>query len=118
MTEPVASWIAGYRRAWESNLPADIESLFTPDARYEPAPSGEAWVGHSAIVAGWLAARDEPGDTEFAFEVIVDTPELGVVQGVSTYSDGSVYDNLWVIRRAPDGRATAFTDWWVERPTG
>jgi hypothetical protein len=115
MTEPIASWIEGYRRAWLSNDRADIETLFTDEAEYRDGPHGEPWVGREAIIAGWLEQRDAPGDAEFEWEALVDDPELSFVQGVSTYASGRVYDNLWVIRRADDGRATAFTDWWIER---
>jgi hypothetical protein len=117
MSAGIASWIDGYRRAWESNDPADITALFTGDAVYHPSPAGETWVGLDAIVAGWLESRDEPGDTTFTWVPLVDTPELGIAQCVSDYgaTSGAVYDNLWVIRFAPDGRATEFTDWWVAR---
>lgn len=114
----VAAWMRGYRRAWESNDPAHIRALFTEDADYFEAPSEHPWHGHDAIVAGWLTARDEPGDTEFVWEIVSETPDVAVVRAVSTYAAGPVYDNLWVIRFAPDGRATSYTDWWIERPTG
>ena len=116
MTEGIAAWIDRYRRAWESNEPADIRALFTEDAVYHPAPAEEPWTGHDGIVEGWLRAKDDPGDTTFTWSPVVDTPELGIVRAVSTYRSGNVYDNLWVVERAPDGRATDFTDWWVERP--
>ncbi|WP_291057177.1 nuclear transport factor 2 family protein [Herbiconiux sp.] len=115
-SDRLASWIRGYRRAWESNDPADITALFTDDADYFEAPHQHPWHGHDAIVAGWLAARDEPGDTAFEWETVAETPEVAIVRAVSRYAAGPVYDNLWVIRFAPDGRATSYTDWWVERP--
>ena len=31
------------------------------------------------------------------------------------YPADKLYDNLWVIRLAPDGRATRFTEWYMER---
>ncbi|GAA2247112.1 nuclear transport factor 2 family protein [Herbiconiux moechotypicola] len=111
----LASWIDGYRAAWLSNDPDQIRALFTEEGVYHPGPSGESWQGHDEIVAGWLDARDEPGDTEFSWEPVVATAEVGVAQCVSTYRSGAVYDNLWVIRFAPDGRATSYTDWWIQR---
>ncbi len=116
MTERIASWIEHYRWAWESNDPADIVALFTDDAEYRDGPSTPPWVGHDEIVEKWLAARDEPGDTTFTWQVLVDTPELGVAQCVSEYPKLSkIYDNLWVVRFAADGRASSFTDWFVLR---
>lgn len=115
MTEPITSWIEGYRRAWESNDPADIRALFTENAEYRDGPHSAPWVGREQIVERWLAQRDEPGQTRFDWEVLADDAELSFVQGVSTYASARVYDNLWVIRREADGRASAFTDWWIER---
>ena len=38
------------------------------------------------------------------------------VQGVTVYAGGSrTYDNLWVIDLAEDGRASAFTEWFMAR---
>lgn len=115
MSEGIASWVDGYQHAWDTNDPADIIALFTPDAEYRAAPHDAPWVGHDAIVAGWLGARDEPGDATFSWRALVDNPDIGVVQGVTVYANSSTYDNLWIISLAPDGRARSFTDWWVER---
>ena len=44
--------------------------------------------------------------------------DVAIAQCVSTYlteTPPEVYDNLFVIRLAPDGRATEYTDWWVQR---
>ena len=27
-----------------------------------------------------------------------------------------VFSNIWVIRLAPDGRASSFAEWWVQHP--
>jgi hypothetical protein len=37
-----------------------------------------------------------------------------VIRGVSTYPT-TVYDNLWIVRFADDGRAVDFTEFWVDR---
>ena len=50
--EAADAWIAGYIRAWETNDPNDIRSLFTPAADYRDGPSTHPWVGHDAIIAG------------------------------------------------------------------
>lgn len=115
MAYDIASWISAYRVAWETNEPADIRILFTEDADYRPKPYGEVWTGHDEIVAQWLGARDEPGDTEFSWTPLVAGDDIAVVQCVSAYRTGAVYDNLFVVRFAEDGRATQFTDWWIPR---
>lgn len=38
------------------------------------------------------------------------------VQGCTDYRNGSrSYDNLWIIQLTGDGRATAFTEWYMPR---
>lgn len=111
----VKKWLDGYMRAWRTNAPEDIRALFTEDARYYTAPFRQPWHGHDEIVEGWLEARDEPGEYGFDWEPLADTDELAIIQGVTTYPDDT-YSNLWVIRFAPDGRATEFTEWFMEHP--
>ena len=116
-TRTVTDWVDGYRRAWESNDPRDIGALFTDDATYRDHPSQvDAPAGRDAIVASWLASKDEPGDTTFAYEVAGLSGDRAFVQAVTDYvKAGDVYDNLWVIDFAPDGRANAFTEWYMKR---
>lgn len=116
MAYDIATWIAAYRVAWETNEPGDVRALFTDDAVYHPRPSVPAWRGQDEIVERWLEVRDEPGDVEFTWRPLAEGPDLAVVQCVSAYRSGAVYDNLFVVRFAEDGRATEFTDWWIERP--
>jgi uncharacterized protein (TIGR02246 family) len=113
--DDVDSWVAAYRRAWESNDANDIAALFTEDARYLTEPYAAPWVGHDAIVSGWFEHRDEPGDTTFAHEIVAVCDGLAFVRGHTTYaSPPREYSNLWVIDLAPDGRAREFTEWWME----
>jgi ketosteroid isomerase-like protein len=110
-------WISGYLRAWETNDPGDIRALFTDDAEYRDGPATEPWTGHEAIVAGWLGQKDEPGTWSFTHELVAVDGDTAVVRGRTSYPQStdksSVYDNLIVLRLAPDGRARSFTDWWI-----
>lgn len=119
MTDTVSNWVEGYRKAWESNDPEDIRAIFTEDAVYRGSPNDpEPWVGHDAIVAGWLENQDPPGSTTFEWHPVAAQGDVAVVQGVTAYPDGpkgGTYDNLWVIRLAPDGRASEYTDWFISR---
>ena len=115
-TETVSNWVTAYRKAWISNLDADIRALFTDDGEYRTAPSDTPATGIDTIVATWLANADQPDDATFTWEVLGVDGDLGFVQGKTDYVDGSLYDNLWVIRFADDGRATSFTEWWMKRP--
>ena len=38
-----------------------------------------------------------------------------IVQGRTDYPADKLYDNLWVIRLTPDGRASRFTEWYMAR---
>jgi uncharacterized protein (TIGR02246 family) len=113
----VAAWVDAYRRAWESNDPAGIGALFAKKARYFHTPFAEPWEGREAIVAQWLARKDEPGTTTFRCEVIATKGDTGVVRGWTQYLEPpGEYSNIWVIRFDERGRCREFTEWWVQRP--
>jgi ketosteroid isomerase-like protein len=115
MTKTVETWVANYRAAWESNDPVQIRALFTDDAVYARVPHDpKAWRGVDAIVEGWLSIQDEPGSTTFEWELLGVAGDLAFVQGASVYSRVT-YDNLWVLRLAPDGRVSEFTEWYMAR---
>ena len=118
--DPTARWMAGYLEAWSSNDPDQVAALFTADAEYFTDPFGEPWRGRAGIIAGWLEAADEPGSFTFDWSPLAITPEVSIVQGVTRYTDGPTYSNLWVIRFAADGRAREFTEWWMDqaKPSG
>ena len=111
----VERWLTSYERAWRTNDPADIRALFTEDARYLTAPYREPWSGAEEIVRGWLGRKDEQGEWTFEGRVLAVQDDLAFVQGRTVYhSEGKAYANLWVIRMAPGGRASEFTEWWME----
>ncbi|HWR84719.1 MAG TPA: nuclear transport factor 2 family protein [Rhodoglobus sp.] len=109
-----AAWVEAYRRAWESNEPDDIRAVFTDDARYFPSPDDDPWTGIDEIVEGWLENSDEEGSTSFAWEVVAVDGDVAVIRAVSTYPD-TVFDNVWIVALAEDGRAREFTDFWIAR---
>jgi SnoaL-like domain len=116
--EALRTWVEAYRRAWLSNQPAEIEALFSEDAVYLGEPYATPLVGRAAIVEDWLARRDEPGETEFSFELLPAGDELGLVKGRTLYltEPRREYHNLWVIRLDESGRCTEFTEWWMLVP--
>jgi ketosteroid isomerase-like protein len=85
-----ARWIEAYLAAWRSNAPADIESLFTPDAVYFTAPHRTPWQGQREIVQGWLGRADDQGDWDFRYEVLHVTDDTAYVRGWTIYEDGVV----------------------------
>ncbi len=110
-------WIARYVRAWETNDPDDVRALFTEDAEYRDGPSTPPWVGHDAILAGWLGQKDDPGTWSFDYDLIAVDGDVVVVRGQTSYPESTTksrrYDNLMVIRLTAGGRARSFTDWFV-----
>lgn len=117
MSDAVRSWMEKYIAAWTTNEPEDIRALFTEDAVYATRPHDEdPWRGREQIVDRWLEARDEPGDWTFDWSVLGADGGLAFVQGFTHYlGDRPSYDNLWVIRLEPDGRASEFTEWFMVR---
>lgn len=119
MTDPIRQWMEKYIAAWTTNEPDDIRALFTEDAVYATRPyDPDAWRGREQIVDKWIASADEPEDWRFEWSVLGTDGDLAFVQGRTTYlNDRPSYENLWVIRLGPDGRASAFTEWFMERKT-
>ena len=76
-----ARWIEAYLAAWRSNAPADIESLFTPDAVYFTAPHRTPWQGQREIVEGWLGRADDQGEWDFRYEVLHVTDNTAMCAG-------------------------------------
>ena len=114
--EAVRAWVGSYRAAWESNDPEEIGALFSDDAVYLPEPHAEPWRGRAEIVRRWLERKDEPGETTFEFEVEAVCDDLAFLKGRTDYrTSGKSYSNLWVVRLTPEGRASEYTEWWMER---
>jgi uncharacterized protein (TIGR02246 family) len=112
-------WVEAYVRAWNSNDPEEIGALFADDALYYTEPFAEPWRGRSEIVEQWLANKDEPGQTEFEWQPLVETDGLAILTGTTRYLDPPrVYSNLCVVRLDPDGRCREFTEWWMEHRAG
>lgn len=114
-------WVAAYRRAWETDDPADIAALFTEDATYSPAPFSESWRGRDAIVDEWIMRGDAAALPAFEHEIVAADGPVGVIRGLTTYhatdtTPETVYGNLWIVNLAPDGRASSFAEWWIQRP--
>jgi len=108
-------WVGGYELAWRSGDRLHITALFSDDAEYFTAPWREPVRGAAAIADWWIAEEEPPGVT-FEWEVVTESPETAVVQGRTVYPGAETYANLWVIRFADDGRARAFTEWWMTIP--
>jgi len=114
-------WLERYRSAWKTDDPQQIGDLFTEDATYSPWPFSKPWEGRAAIVAKWIDRGDSKNHWRFESEVVAVEGDTGVVRGLTTYpahdeEPEAVYSNIWVVKLASDGQASAFAEWWVEKP--
>jgi hypothetical protein len=110
----VEEWVAGYRAAWDSNNPQEIDRLFSDEGLYFTSPHREPWRGRDQIVAGWIGRKDEPGSYDFRHEVLGVYGQVGFVRGWTRYFDPpKEYSNLWVIKFNPRGECEEFTEWWM-----
>lgn len=114
-------WLERYRSAWKTDDPQQIGDLFTEDATYSPWPFSKAWEGRDAIVAKWIDRGDSKNPWRFESDVVALEGDTGVVRGLTTYpahddEPEAVYSNIWVVKLASDGRASSFSEWWIEKP--
>ena len=130
-------WLDAYVGAWRTYDPAAIGALFAEDATYayHPYDEGDEVVrGRQAIVADWLAERDEPGTWEASYRPLVVEGQRAVAQGTTSYrpsvvegdravaegttsyENGDFFWNLWTLRFDDDDRCTEFVEWFMTRP--
>lgn len=113
------AWTDTYVRAWETNHPQTVADLFAEEARYYTHPFREPWNGRDAIVSNWLEHPDEPDSWKADYRALAVNGNTGVVRGTTRYfhEDGSPrteYANIYVIEFDDQGRATEFTEWFME----
>jgi uncharacterized protein (TIGR02246 family) len=115
-TERINAWMEQYIKAWNSNDPDDVGSLFCENALYYTGPFAEPWRGRAKIVETWLDHKDVPGSFTFRYEVLASSPELGIVRGWTQYSNPTEeFSNIWLVRFDKHGCCKEFTEWWMER---
>ena len=119
--EDVSRWLERYVAAWRSYDRAEIEALFSADARYRYHPYDEPLVGAAAIADSWLEDPDEPGSWDAAYECFAADGDVAVAVGASKYFDENgavdrVYDNAYLLRFDAEGRCSEFTEWFMKRP--
>ena len=128
--DDVQAWLDRYIAAWASYDADAIGDLFTDEAIYRFHPSDDGFVGRDAIVDAWLtpsgdaSARDEPGTWEARYEPFTVDGDRAVAVGWSRYfTDATqstvedVWDNVYLLEFAPDGRCKLFVESYVQRPS-
>jgi ketosteroid isomerase-like protein len=119
--EDVDRWLERYVAAWKSYDRSAIGELFSEDATYRYHPYDEPVGGREAIVESWFEDPDEPGSFDASYESYAVDGDRAVAVGSSTYFDAGgsvekVYDNVYLLRFAGDGRCAEFTEWFMKRP--
>jgi SnoaL-like domain len=113
------SWIDAYVLAWATNDARAIGDLFAENARYYTHPFREPWKGREEIVRKWLEHPDPPGSWKASYSPLAVSDNTGVIRGTTQYfkGDGSLeteFANIYVIDFDDEGRATEFTEWFME----
>lgn len=113
-------WLDRYVAAWKSYDPTAIGDLFSDHATYRYRPEDEPLAGRAAIVADWLGSQDQAGTYDAHYEPLAIDDEVHVATGWSRYFEGpggalrDEYRNVFVVRFDDAGRATSFTEWWMQ----
>ena len=108
------AWLDRYVAAWRSNDRADIEALFSAEARYFYGPYQEPLVGREAIATDWLTNPDEPGSWEAEYRPLAIDGDVAVATGESRYTSGRTFSNVYVCRFDGEGLCTEFREWFME----
>ena len=106
-------WLQAYVAAWRSYDPAAIADLFAEDATYRYHPWDDPLEGRDAIVADWLANKDDPGAWEASYAAWAVEGDRVVATGTSRYDDSDgkrLYHNVFLIIFDGDGRCREFTE--------
>jgi ketosteroid isomerase-like protein len=116
--EIVQAWLDAYVEAWRTYDRDSIAALFSAGASYAYHPYDEPLRGRDAIVADWLANRDEPGSWEASYRPLLIAGDRAVATGETRYADGKVFSNLYVLRFDAEGRCSELVEWYVKHPGG
>ena len=117
-------WLVDYVEAWRTYDEDAIGALFSEEAnyRYHPWDEGdESAQGRTAIVAGWLADRDEPGSWSATYRPWAIEGDRAVATGVSRYFGADArtvvreYHNVFLCRFDDEERCREFTELYLER---
>jgi hypothetical protein len=116
--DDVNRWLSRYVDAWRSYEPDAIGDLFSDQAEYRYHPWDEPVEGRDAIVADWLANRDEPDTYEADYSAWAVDGDRAVATGTSRY-DGpggrKTYHNVFLLAFDGDGRCREFTELFMEQ---
>jgi SnoaL-like domain len=119
--EDVQIWLDRYVAAWMSYDPEAIGALFADDVSYRYQPWADPVVGREAVVADWLANKDEPGSWAAHYDAWAVEDDIASAIGESRYTnpDGSLktlYYNHFALRFDGHGKCVEFVEYFMELP--
>lgn len=119
--DDVQHWLDRYVAAWTTYDAAAIGDLFSEGATYRYKPYGDPVIGRAAIVASWLAEKDEPGTFEAHYDAWAVEDDLASAIGESRYTnlDGSfrtLYHNVFTLRFDGHAKCVEFVESFMELP--
>jgi ketosteroid isomerase-like protein len=114
--EAAQAWLDAYVEAWRSYDTGAIADLFAEDATYAYHPWDEPIRGRDAIVAEWLADRDEPESWHAEYRPFVVADRCAVAVGETRYADGKTYLNIWQLTFDEDARCSEYIEWYMTPP--
>ena len=117
----VQLWLDRYVAAWTSYDPEAIGDLFAEEVSYRYQPWADPIVGRAAVVADWLADKDEPGSWSAHYDAWAVDDDLASAIGESRYTnpDGSlrtIYYNHFALRFDGHGKCVEFVEYFMELP--
>lgn len=112
--DAVARWIDAYESVWREGRSHDLGRLFTEDASYRASPSAAPLRGLEAIRRWWDVETDPSDGWRMTVEVLAVDGDVAVARLDVRYSAPAErrYLDLWILRFAPDGRCSAFEEWY------
>lgn len=106
-------WLDRYVDAWRAYDTGEIGALFSPDATYAYQPWATPLRGRDAIVADWLEEPDPPDTWEAEYQPLIIQGNRATATGVTRYTDGKTYHNVFVMTFNDAGECTDFVEWYM-----
>ncbi len=99
--------------------PQQIGDLFSENVEYRYHPQDEPVRGRDAVVRDWTENQDDAGTYDAKYEPAAIDGDTFVAHGHSDYFDdqGKLRDQYWnvyFIKFDDAGRATEFTEYWIQ----
>jgi hypothetical protein len=109
----LSRWVDAYERAWRAPGVESLGDVFAEAATYSTAPFERPYAGLTAIRRMWEAGREPGEEFSMASEVVAIEGDVGVVRVWVHYTAprDQPFQDLWIVRLAPDGRCTSFEEW-------